>query len=105
MDTTTPGHLHAFLQGDFEEARNVRLNMGPVRNFMGMATLTASYAMNGEQQKAEQLLARIRDEFPNDLHKPRAQFQARGMPKELIEGLMEGLRRAGLNVPEEAPEL
>lgn len=94
-------HLHAFLQGDYEEARNVRLNMGPVTSFMGMATLTASYAMNGEQQKAEELLARIREEFPEDLKTPRAQFQARGMPRELIEGLMEGLRKAGLEVPDE----
>ena len=97
-------HLHAYLQGDYEEARNVRLNMGPVRNFMGMATLTASYAMNGEQQKAEELLARIRQEFPDDLLKPRAQFQARGMPDELIEGLMEGLRKAGADVPEKGQE-
>ncbi|MGI9391857.1 MAG: hypothetical protein ACR2O1_17520, partial [Boseongicola sp.] len=69
--------------------------------YMGMATLTASYAMNGEQQEAEELLARIRDEFPNDLNDPRSPFLARGMPKELIDGLMEGLRRAGLDVPPE----
>jgi len=97
-------HLHAFLQGDFEEARNIMLNMGPVRNFMGMATLTASYAMNGEQQEAEELLARIRKKFPDDLNDPRGQFKARGMPKELIEGLMDGLREAGLDVPEEGAE-
>ncbi|MCP5075783.1 MAG: hypothetical protein GY947_21145 [Rhodobacteraceae bacterium] len=97
-----PFHLHAFVRGDYEEARNIRLNMGPVRNYMGMASLTASYAMNGEQQKAEELLARIREETPDSLKDPRAPFRARGMPTELIEGLMEGLRKAGLDVPEAA---
>ncbi len=94
-------HLHAFARGDYEEARNIMLNMGPVRGYMGMASLTASYAMNGERQKAEAMLARIREELPDSLKDPRAPFRARGMPTELIEGLMEGLRRAGLDVPPE----
>jgi class 3 adenylate cyclase/TolB-like protein len=89
-------HLHAFARGDYEEARNIRLNMGPVRNYMGMASLTASYAMNGEQQEAEEMLARIREQFPDSLKDPRAPFRARGMPTELIEDLMSGLRKAGL---------
>jgi tetratricopeptide (TPR) repeat protein len=95
-------HLHAFAKGDYEEARNIRLNIG-ARTYMSMASLTASYAMNGEQQKAEEMLARIREQFPDSLKDPRAPFRARGMPKDLIEGLMSGLRKAGLDVSVEAP--
>ena len=68
---------------------------------MTFASLIASYAMNGEQQKAEEMAAALRQLFPEYLNDPRAPYRARGMPIELIEGLMEGLRRAGLDVPPE----
>jgi hypothetical protein len=54
--------------------------------------------MNGEHERAKKTLAHLlelRPDYPDD---PRAPFRARGMPVELIEGLMEGLRKAGLNV-------
>lgn len=92
-------HLHAYLQGDYQEARDVALRMNLPDNYMVQASLTAAYAMNGEQEKARQALAHlleIRPDYPKD---PRAPFRTRGMPEELIEGLMAGLRRAGLDVP------
>ena len=67
-------------------------------NYMVQASLTAAYAMNGEQEKAEMTLARVlkmRPEYPED---PRLPFRTRGMPIELIEGLMVGLSKAGLDV-------
>jgi hypothetical protein len=73
-------------------------------NYMVQASLAAAYAMNGEQAKAEQALAHIleiRPDYPDD---PRAPFRARGMPSELIEGIMEGLRKAGLEVKQAPPE-
>jgi hypothetical protein len=63
---------------------------------MVQASLTAAYAMNGERDKAEKSLARVlalRPDFPDD---PRLPFRTRGMPTELIEGIMAGLRKAGL---------
>lgn len=92
-------HLHAYLQGNYEEARDVAVKMNLPGNYMVQASLTAAYAMNGEPDKAEQALAHlleIRPDYPKD---PRAPFRNRGMPDELIEGLMEGLRKAGLDVP------
>ncbi|MEO3431041.1 tetratricopeptide repeat protein [Pelagibius sp. CAU 1746] len=92
-------HLHAYLEGDYETARDVAVKMNLPGNYMVQASLTAAYAMNGEQAKAEQALAhllKIRPDYPAD---PRAPFRSRGMPEELIEGLMEGLRKAGLDVP------
>ncbi|MGF1610948.1 MAG: adenylate/guanylate cyclase domain-containing protein [Kiloniellales bacterium] len=92
-------HLHHYLKGEYEEARDVALKINLPSNYMVQASLAASYAMNGEQEKAGQSLARlleIRPDYPDD---PRAPFRTRGMPEELVEGLMDGLRRAGLEVP------
>ena len=92
-------HLHHYLNGEYREARDVALKINLPNNYMVQASLTAAYAMNGEREKAEQALAHlleIRPDYPQD---PRAPFRTRGMPPELIEGLMNGLRRAGLDVP------
>lgn len=92
-------HLHAYLEGDYEQALDVALKINLPDNYMVQASLTAAYAMNGDAAKAEQALEHlleIRPDYPED---PRAPFRTRGMPEELIEGLMEGLRRAGLQVP------
>ena len=91
-------HLDHYLKGEYQESRDAALKMNLPGNYMVQASLTAAYAMNGEQQKAEKSLTHLlelRPDYPED---PRAPFRARGMPKELIEGLMEGLRKAGLDV-------
>ena len=57
--------------------------------------------MLGESGKASEALAHlleVRPDYPED---PRAPYRVRGMEAELIEGLMEGLRKAGLEVPPE----
>jgi len=90
-------HLHAFVQGDYEEARNVIL--GRRMNAMSLTSLTATYALNGEQQKAKETLADLRKRYPDHLKDPLAPFRARRMPRDLIEGVMDGLRKAGLDVP------
>ena len=94
-------HLHHYLKGEYQVARDVALKINLPDNHMVQASLTAAYAMNGQQDKAEEALAhllKIRPDFPED---PRAPFRTRGMPSELIEGLMDGLRQAGLDVPPE----
>lgn len=73
-------------------------------NYVIQAALAATYGMMGERSKAEEELAhllKIRPDFPSD---PRAPYRIRGMEPELIEDLMEGLRRAGLEVPPEGSE-
>jgi adenylate cyclase len=96
--------LHAYQQGKYKDAQNEFLFMGPARNPMGYAFLAASYAMNGEQQKAENILEQWHETHPDSLNHPRAPFQARGMPPEYIESLMDGLHKAGLDVPEKSGE-
>ncbi len=91
-------HLDHYLKGEYQESRDAALKMNLPGNYMVQASLTAAYAMNGEQEKAEKSLAHLlelRPDYPDD---PRAPFRTRGIPVDLIEGLMEGLRKAGLNV-------
>ena len=74
-------------------SRDMALKMNLPGNYMVQASLTAAYAMNGEQEKAEKTLEHlleIRPDYPDD---PRAPFRARGMPAELIEDLMAGYKR------------
>ncbi len=94
-------HLDHFLKGDYQKSRDMALKMNLPNNYMVQASLTAAYAMNGEQEKAEQTLAHLLELRPDYSDDPRAPFRSRGMPKELVEGLMEGLRRAGLDVKPE----
>jgi TolB-like protein len=90
--------LHAIVEGNYEEAIEVSLVMRG-RLPMNVACLAASYAFLGEQQKAAEAVADLRERFP-DYHKdPRAPFRARGMPNELIDRVMEGLELAGYEVP------
>lgn len=91
-------HLDYFRKGEYAKSRDMALKMNLPDNYMVQASLTAAYAMNGEQENAERALKHLlalRPDFPDD---PRAPFRARGLPIDLIEGLMQGLRKAGLDV-------
>ncbi|KAA3627441.1 MAG: hypothetical protein DWQ08_07785, partial [Proteobacteria bacterium] len=77
-------HLHALLTGDYAQARDMALRMGLPGNYMVQASLTAAYALNDEQDKAERTLSHlleIRPDYPRD---PRAPFRARGTPDNLV---------------------
>lgn len=94
-------HLDYFLKGEYAKSRDMALKMNLPGNYMVQASLTAAYAMNGELDKAEanlKHLLEIRPDYPED---PRRPFRDRGMPEQLVEGLMDGLRRAGLEVEPE----
>ena len=91
-------HLDNFLKGDYKKSRDYALKMNMPDNYMVQASLTAAYAMNGEQEKASETLAHVLEMRPNYPQDPRLPFRTRGMPVELIEGLMEGLHKAGLDV-------
>jgi class 3 adenylate cyclase/TolB-like protein len=93
--------LHHYLNGEYKDARDVALKVNLPNNYIIQAALTAAYGMLGESGKASEALAdllEIRPDYPED---PRAPYRVRGMETELIEGLMEGLRKAGLEVPQE----
>jgi hypothetical protein len=93
--------LHHYLNGEYQDARDVGLKINLPNNYMVQAAVAATYGMLGEQRKADEALAHlleIRPDYPDD---PRAPYRTRGMQTELIEALMEGLRKAGLEVSAE----
>ena len=94
-------HLDHFLRGEYAESRDYALKMNLPNNYMVQASLTAAYALNGEQSKAEETLKRVLELRPNYPEDPRLPFRTRGMPTELIEGIVTGLRQAGLEVETE----
>ena len=97
-------HLDHFLKGEYKESRDYALKMNLPNNYMVQASLTAAYALNGEQEKAEQTLKRVLELRPNYPDDPRLPFRTRGMPTELIEGIMTGLRKAGLEIKPDQSE-
>ena len=96
-------HLENFLKGDYKKSRDFALKMNMPDNYMVQASLAAAYAMNGEQEKAEKTLAHVLEMRPDYPQDPRLPFRTRGIPDELIEGLMVGLRKAGLDVKPAEP--
>lgn len=96
-------HLYAIAKGDYQEAINVALTKG-AGSHMALASLAASYALNGNQTKAEETALQLRERYPEFHKDPRAPFRARGMPKALVDRIMEGLELAGYDVPAEIGE-
>jgi len=91
--------LHAYLKGDYATAIEVGKRVNLPRNHMVQAALTAALAMNGDMAEAKATLAHVLELKPDYAADPRQPFRTRGMEDELVEGLMAGLRRAGLEVP------
>jgi class 3 adenylate cyclase/TolB-like protein len=91
--------LHAFLLGDYETSLDVAQKVNLPGNYMVQAAVASAQAMAGKQAEARATLAHVLELKPDYALDPRQPFRDRGMQPELIESLMEGLRRAGLEVP------
>ena len=72
---------------------------GYSRLHMAHAGLAAVYGQLGETEKARAVLADILARHPKFADDPRAAFVTRRMPRDLVEALMDGLRKAGRQVP------
>lgn len=92
--------LHAFLQGDYAESIKQAQIVNLPGNYMVQAALAAAHAMHGNENLARQTLQKVLELKPDYAENPQQPFQARGMEPELIAKLMEGLRRAGLEIKE-----
>lgn len=91
--------LHHYQNGEYQDARNIAIKINLPNNYIIQAALTATYGMLNDKDEAEKALEHlleIRPDYPED---PRAPYRIRGMAPELIESLMNGLRKAGLEVP------
>jgi len=90
--------LDHYLKGEFAEALTNLHKMNLPQNYWVQAILAATYAELGEMARAEQTLKHVLTIRPSFVENPREPFATRRMPRELIEGLMDGLRKAGLDV-------
>ena len=94
-----PFFLDHYRKREYLEARTVALKINLPENHMVQAGLAAAYGQLGETEKAKATLDHILTVHPKFADDPRAAFVKRRMPRELVESLMDGLRKAGLDVP------
>ena len=96
-----PAVLDRYRKHEYIEAKASAIEINLPKNVMVQATLAATYGQLGELDKAKSIIDQIREDKPEFEVNPRAEFRARRMPDELVELIMDGLRRAGLDVPPE----
>ena len=98
-----PDFLDHYRKGEYREARAVALKINLPENHMAQAGLAAVYGQLGETEKAKATIDHILTYHPRFADDPRAAFVRRRMPRDLVESLMDGLRKAGMQVPPAGP--
>jgi tetratricopeptide (TPR) repeat protein len=91
--------LDHYRKGEYREALAVALKMNLPQNEGVQASLAAVYGQLGETEKARDTVDHIIATQPGFAADPRRWFTRRRMPDEPVESLMDGLRKAGLDVP------
>jgi tetratricopeptide (TPR) repeat protein len=93
-----PAVLNHYRKGEYREAKAAAHALELSRNAMVQEVLAATYGQLGEIDKARRKIDEILETHPEIKANPRAPFLARKIPDELIESLMDGLRKAGLPI-------
>ncbi len=91
--------LDHYRKGEYREALTEGLKINLPENPGVQTGLLALYGQLGETEKARAKLDEIRASHPGIVDDPRAWFVKRRVSAELVESLMDGLRKAGLDVP------
>jgi TolB-like protein/class 3 adenylate cyclase/Tfp pilus assembly protein PilF len=94
-----PFFLDHYRKGEYREARAVALKINLPQNHMAQAGLAAVYGQLGETESAKATIEHILAIHPKFAEDPRAAFVTRRMPRDLVEAIMDGLRKGGLQVP------
>lgn len=94
-----PFFLDHYRKREYREARTLALKINLPDNHMAQAGLAAVYGQLGETENARATLDHILAVHPKFADDPRAAFVTRRMPRDLVEAIMDGLRKAGLQVP------
>jgi adenylate cyclase len=90
--------LDHYRKGEYREALGVQLKMNVPNNQGIQAGLAAVYGQLGDTEKAKAALDHILQLWPEFAKDPRAWFVRRRFSVKLLESLMDGLRKAGLEV-------
>ncbi len=91
--------LDHYRKSEYREALVVVLKINLPNNEGVQTSLAAVYGQLGETKKARATLDQILTIRPGFADDPVGWFVRRRMPDELVESLIDGLRKAGLNVP------
>jgi len=94
--------INAYRQGDYRGALTIARNIKKSGYYNIDALVVASYGQLGEQEAASKALhdlTTLRPEFPANA---REQFSARGLADELVEHVIEGLRKGGMDTLDES---
>ncbi len=91
--------LDHYRKAEYREALTEALQINIPKHCMLQWGLAAAYGKAGETEKGKATLDHISTIDPPCPRDPRDPFVKRGLPDELVESLMDGLRKAGLGVP------
>ena len=100
----TVAFLNEYRKGDYASARGYLLKgqmRGGGAQLFEQALLTALYGQLGERESAEQTLNKILSQKPDFALTVRKEFLEKWYLPELVEQLMDGLRKAGLDIAAE----
>ncbi len=93
-----PGVLDHYRKGEYGEAKAAALATELRHGAVVQTVLAAAYGQLGELENAKRTIDEILEIYPEVTDNPRAPFLVRKMPTELIEAIMDGLRKAGFEV-------
>jgi TolB-like protein/class 3 adenylate cyclase len=91
--------LDHYRKGEYREALGAQLKMNLPNNQGIQAGLAAVYGQLGDTEKAKTTLAHILQLWPEFPKNPRAWFVRRRFSGDMLESLMDGLHKAGVEVP------
>jgi len=97
--------LDSYRKGEYTEALALALTMNLPNNEGVQAGLAAAYGQLGETAKAKATLDQIIANDSEFASNPRRWFIRRRIPDELVETIMDDLRKGGLNVPPASKKL
>ena len=97
-----PFCLDSFRLKEFKDARDCVHKMNLPNNHYVHTLLAAIYAELGEVNKANEAIEHILSIHPPFAEDPRRPYTTRRISPELIEAIMDGLRKSGYHVPEHA---
>ncbi len=93
-----PGVLDHYRKGEYGEAKAAALATELRKGAVVQTVLAAAYGQLGELENAKRTIDELLEFYPEVTDNPRAPFLVRKMPTELIEAIMDGLRKAGFEV-------
>ncbi len=88
--------LDHFRKSEYPEALQEVIKITLPKHCMVQWSKAAAYGKVGERQKGEATLEHISKIDPPCPADPREPYQKRGLPEELVESILDGLRKAGL---------